>query len=177
MTKLKTIRKIDKYIISDKVISKLNTLIKETAKDGIERGYTFCGNSKNKDISIGTKCVGTICLTPIAESKCKKGEFRIGDFHTHPWLSSDASPNDLLISLKENKKLACVGSTGGINCYTPKIEKNCNKNIKSLSKVINDTEESINAHIQLRKCFKMTKLTKVPTEKALCIFNLRYTNK
>ena len=72
--------------------------VKETIKDGRERGFYIC--KVDDRITVGAKCVGTEC--ELAISDCR-GAKVYGDIHTHPEFLS-FSDQDIITALENKKK-------------------------------------------------------------------------
>ena len=105
------------YIIEDcdqfskKDIDKMFDLIAMHKKTGKEHGVRLC--EKDNKITISDICVGAKChISPKKFSKiaCPEGTKEIGSFHTHPKVIYLPSPEDIVVMLNENEKLACIGT-------------------------------------------------------------------
>ena len=90
-----------------KWFSKMDSMISETMRDGIERGFVVCGDPRDPERNTVKECVGDSCQITLPE--CGKYDFH-GTFHTHPTGSASLSIGDIAAAFAKNVDVACVGS-------------------------------------------------------------------
>lgn len=118
--------KVGKYNVSEKIIDEMNKAIKETKDDGHERKFNLCTKPNSNVLITGKKVRGGLYNIE-NESKCKKGQSKIGDFHTHPpWSTNIMSTKDISLIYKHKDKIGCIGNIDGIKCHIPIKTKDCN---------------------------------------------------
>ena len=126
------------FVLADQTIKEMVTAANQTRRDGKERGFNFCidpsravrGVSKKFAIlkSAG-RCIGSACALEITK-ECPDEEIetdmfqfispgqKYGDYHTHPYPSTDPSVTDKLNSLSDGvlykrNVLQCITGVSG----------------------------------------------------------------
>ncbi len=127
----------DSYIIPHSTMNEMLEQIKKTHETGKEHGMSLC--SKNHEILVGQKAVGTESGISLSEKCLNKKEKYVGSFHTHPDDSETApSAQDLFSSCLRISNLDCIGknSRGEIVCFDKKEKgSSCIRDAKPLKDI------------------------------------------
>ena len=119
-------------MLTDKLknlVPKMEKFIKDSRKDGMERGFTF---RTNGDAKIEEICLtGSKCQMVMKDIEKKKGT-KTGNFHVHPYTTMKTkkthaiggvfSCSDIFVQTGNYIDHACVGTNDEIVCSTLKSE-------------------------------------------------------
>ena len=110
------------------LVPEMEKFIKDSRKDGMERGFTF---RTNGDAKIEEICLtGSKCQIVMKDIEKKEGT-KTGGFHTHPHTTMKTknthaiggvfSCGDILLQTGNDTDHACVGTNDEIVCSTLKL--------------------------------------------------------
>ncbi len=110
------------------LIDRMNELITNTNEYNKEYSAVICNT---QGLKLKNTCSGTDCSVDINRN-CGKDSELVGVYHTHTGNSQSSdnfSVEDLLLALKYNFKVECLGSNNKISCAVIKDEATFDKNI------------------------------------------------
>ena len=113
--------------LSPEFVEALLEAVRETERDGKERGVTMCMSADGQWIKPGAMCEGSVCSIRQERETCGMARMEIGFFHTHPGrATSNWSAGDgMAILYKSPKDLVHVGCRTGISPFSGGRELRC----------------------------------------------------
>ena len=83
-------KKLNSFILPDKVIKEMRIKLREGLLNEIELGFSICKGQNSNILKVGEQCTGGECSisTP---STCEGNDIYVGAYHTHPNESSRKS--------------------------------------------------------------------------------------
>ena len=114
-------KQVNSFILPDNIIEDMKDKIKYTKKFKIELGFSLCSEKDSNIITKGSECTGNRCS--IRPGTCRKGQDKVGDYHTHPMTESTMSIADIIEGCSQ--KIECIGSAkfDNIVCFVKKTNK------------------------------------------------------
>jgi hypothetical protein len=123
-------KKIDKFVVPDDIIRKMNEKIKESRSKKVEVGFALCTEKNKNVLKAGEQFLGgphgEFSMIKVPAKRCKDKDQYRGIFHTHVDGMLRPSISDMYHMYEYG--LGCIGTTidNKIKCYVrkgPKTEK------------------------------------------------------